>query len=97
VYAVNTRFRFRAAVSDAFRRELEQVVSDQLAHVPGFRGFYAVSASERELVTFHVWDSQDAAQNGLNLVGDWIRDRIEPDLTRALERSAGEILIHITR
>src|SRR5215207_4152883 len=95
MYAVNTRFRFRAALSDGLRKELEQVVVDQLAKAPGFYNFYAVAASERELVTFHLWESQAAAQYGLHLVGDWIREHIEPNLTRGLERSASEVLIRV--
>ena len=95
MYAVNTRFRFRTALSDGFRKELEQVVVDHLAKAPGFHEFYAVAASEREIVTFHLWDSQADAQRGLHLVGDWIREHLEPNLTRALERSAGEVLIRV--
>jgi len=95
MYAVNTRFRFRAALSDGFRKELEQVVVDHLAKAPGFHDFYALAASERELVTFHLWESQADAQHGLHLVGDWIREHLEPNLTRALERSAGEVLIRV--
>ncbi len=93
MYAVNTRFRFRTGVSDAFRQDIERLVVDQLATAPGFQRFYAVAASDRELVTFHVWDSQQAAQDGLHLVGDWIREHIEPELATALERRAGDVII----
>jgi hypothetical protein len=97
MYAVNTRFRFGVPVSDDFRAELEQVVATRLAAAPGFRDFYAVAATDRELVTFHVWDDQGAAQAGLHMVGEWIRERIEPNLARALERSAGEVVIRVSR
>jgi hypothetical protein len=93
MYAVNTRFRFRTAVSDNFRQAIEQVVRDQLGRAPGFRCFYAVAVSEHELVTFHVWENQSAAQQGLHLVGDWIREHLEPALKTALERRAGEVVI----
>jgi hypothetical protein len=53
----------------------------------------AVAVSERELVTFHVWENQAAAQHGLQLVGDWIREHLEPELKTALERRSGEIVI----
>ncbi|SRR5216684_7090599 len=93
MYAVNTRFRFRTAVSDSFRQAIEQVVRDQLARAPGFRCFYAVAVSDRELVTFHVWKNQAAAQQGLHLVGDWISEHLEPELKTAIERCSGEIVI----
>lgn len=93
MYAVNTRFRFRTPVSDAFRQQVARLVTDELTTAPGFRSFYAVAASDRELVTFHVWESQAHAQEGLYRVGEWVRQYIEPELTSALERSAGEIVI----
>jgi hypothetical protein len=34
-----------------------------------------------------------AAQHGLQLVGDWIREHLDPELKAALERRSGEIMI----
>lgn len=92
MYAVNTHFQFREPMSENLRDAIVQNIVDPLSKAPGFRGYYAMAPSDRDVVTFMVWDSQADAERYLEQVTPWMQQNVVPHLTNPPQRTGGEVV-----
>jgi len=93
MYAVIGRFAFRAAPDAALRARVEREIIDPLSKLPGFQTLYFINAGETDSAVVHVWDSQDDAERGLQLIMPMTRQLAAEGLVGPAERSMGEVVL----
>lgn len=93
MYGMNTHWQFREPLTEAFRQSLEQNLVQPAAAAPGFHAYYALTLTDREVVSWQVWETQADAERFLQHVAPWIQQNVSPLLTSPPQRIAAEIAI----
>ena len=93
------RFRFRPMGQDEQRSlmlRIEQDVPPIAWESPGFRGVYFARASDDELMTVWLWDSEADWEAALARFGPLLQEYVVPNLAQPPERVGGEVVIQVT-
>lgn len=80
-------------MSENLRDAIVQNIVDPLPKSPRFRGYYAMAPSDRDVVTFIVWDSQADAARYTEQVSPWMPQNVVPHLTNPPQRTGGEVVV----
>jgi hypothetical protein len=97
MYAVSLRLPIRGGLTgaelDALKQRSErEILGPVLDSAPGFRAYYALRASDTEVVIFHAWDRRDQAEAASARLGELSEQVLGAYLAGPPDVRAGEVL-----
>ena len=93
------RFHFRPMGEDerqSMVRRIEQDVPPVALESPGFRGVYFVRASDDELMTVWLWDTEADWDAALPRFVPMLQEYVIPNLAEPPDRVGGEVVVGVT-
>jgi len=84
---------FRTVPSDEIIRRTELDAVDPFTKSTGFVSYYLVRTAELEVTTFHLWDTQQHADDAVRQVAPTLQQIIGQHLAGPPVRSGGAVLV----
>ncbi len=91
MFASVAKFRFARPLTTADFEANERVLVPLLKRQPGYRGYFEVSAGERESISITLWASQADAEQGLAAIRPQLMDLFGSAMDGPPERAFGEV------